>query len=75
MIIYKYKVIRVTNKGKGGGKALEMDLKKGFYMLICIVMLGLIATALAKPTYTRIQSQTTRIQNVDFDTTGNSVAP
>jgi mannitol-specific phosphotransferase system IIBC component len=57
------------------GKPMEMDLKKGFYMLICIVMLGLIGTALAKPTFTKIESQTTRIQTVDFSTSGNTVAP
>ena len=52
-----------------------MDLKKGFYMLICIVMLGLISTALAKPTYTKINAQTTRIQTVDFSTSGDTIAP
>lgn len=54
---------------------MELDLKKAFYMIIAIVLLGLIATAVAKPVYTRINSQTTRIQTVDFTTAGNSVAP
>ncbi|KZL92804.1 hypothetical protein [Clostridium magnum] len=54
---------------------MELDLKKAFYMIIAIVLLGLIATAVAKPVYTKISAQTTRIQTVDFSTSGNVVAP
>ncbi|WP_161486962.1 hypothetical protein [Clostridium magnum] len=42
-------------------------LKKAFYMII--------ATAVTKPVYTKINAQTRRIQTVDFSTSGNVVAP
>lgn len=54
---------------------MELDLKKAFYIIIAIVLLGLIAGAIAKPIYNKINAQTTRIESVDFSTSGEVVAP
>ena len=54
---------------------MELDLKKAFYMIIAVVLLGLLATNIAKPVYDKIESQATRIETVDFTTDGSVVAP
>lgn len=45
---------------------MEMDLKKAFYMIIAVVLLGLIATNIAQPVYTKISAQKAKIESVNF---------
>lgn len=45
---------------------MEMDLKKVFFVIVCITMISVISLAVATPIKTKINAQTTGINGVQF---------
>ncbi|MFR1926925.1 MAG: hypothetical protein ACLS2V_13030 [Clostridium paraputrificum] len=45
---------------------MEIDLKKVFYIIVCVVLIGLIGINLATPTANKIKGQKESITTIDF---------
>lgn len=45
---------------------MEMDLKKVFFVIVCITMIGVISLAVATPIKTKINDQKTVIPAIQF---------
>ena len=45
---------------------MEIDLKKVFYIIVCVVLIGLIGVNLATPTAGKIKDQKTGIEGISF---------
>ena len=46
---------------------MELDLKKVFYVIVAIGMIGVMALCLVQPISKKIQEQKTQIEGVDFN--------
>lgn len=45
---------------------MESDLKKVFYVLVAIGMIGVVSVCIVKPIATKVKAQQTPIENVSF---------
>ena len=45
---------------------MEIDLKKVFYIIVCVVLIGLIGINLATPTANKIKDQKSKIEGISF---------
>ena len=45
---------------------MEIDLKKVFYIIVCVVLIGLIGVNLATPTSNKIKEQKSKIEAISF---------
>lgn len=45
---------------------MELDLKKVFYIIVCITMIALVTTMVASPIKAKIEAQKSKIESVEF---------